>query len=294
MAPEHTEASYRAAFAAGADLVEPDVVVSKDGVLVVRHEPELGSTTDVAERFEYAGRHTRKRAGRVAETGWFAEDFTMAELRTLNARERLSQLRRESAEFGESVRGTRLTQILSLTELVAITKQAAPQVGLVIELKHDGRTRRLGHDFTQLLAEQLDGHWDASPMQDVRWESFEYELLERMRDQQLPGKRILLVTPAAAEPGEAGPEWLSDAALDRVAKHHHGVSVHVSQLSRNLVRRAHQRGLEIFSYTVRPEAQFIPATFGGNYVDFVQHLADTGVDALFCDDPAGTIAALDA
>ncbi|WP_201518561.1 glycerophosphodiester phosphodiesterase family protein [Gulosibacter hominis] len=294
VAPEHTEASYRAAFAAGVDLVEPDVVVSKDGILVVRHEPELGSTTDVAERFEYGGRHTCKRAGRIAETGWFAEDFTLAELRTLSARERLPQLRRDSAVVGEHARGTRLTQILSLTDLVTLTRQTAPRVGLVIELKHDGRTRRLGYDFAELLAEQLDGLWDASPLRDVRWECFEYGLLERMREKNLPGKRILLIAPAVAEHDEAGPGWLSDAALDRVAAHHHGISVHVSQLSRGLVQRAHQRGLEIFSYTVRPEPQFLPPAFGGNAADYLHYLAETGVDALFCDDPAGAITALGA
>lgn len=293
VAPEHTEASYRAAFAAGADLVEPDLVVSKDGTLVVRHEPELGSTTDVAERFEYSGRHTRKRWGRVAETGWFAEDFTMAELRTLNARERLADLRLDSARFAERASGSRLTKILSLTELVGLTERVAPQVGFVIELKHDARTLRLGRDFVTLLAEQLHDYWDAAPLRQVRWESFEYGLLERMRERDLPGNRILLVTPVAIDPDEAGPEWLTDAGLDRVARHHQGISVHISQLERGLVRRAHERGLEIFSYTVRPERQFLPPEFAGHPADYVRHLAETGVDALFCDDPAGALAALE-
>lgn len=291
IAPEHTETSYRAAFAAGVDLVEPDVVVSKDGVLVVRHEPELSSTTDVADRFEYRSRLTRKRYGRIAETGWFAEDFTLAELNTLNARERLPQLRPASAHYGDSAAGTTLSRILTLADLIELTSETAPEVGLVIELKHDARTRRIGHDYVDLIEQQLAGYWDAPAMREVRWESFELDLLERMRERDLPGKRILLVSPAPSDPHEEGPSRLTDSGLDGIT-HHDGVSVYISQLDADLVERAHARELEAMSYTVRPEDAFLPPSYRGRYDDYVRDLAATGVDALFCDDPGSAIAAL--
>lgn len=91
--PEHTLASYAKAIEDGADFVEPDLVSSKDGALIIRHENEIGSTTDVADHPEFADRKTTKTVDGVAETGWFSEDFTLAELKTLRARERLPQIR---------------------------------------------------------------------------------------------------------------------------------------------------------------------------------------------------------
>src|SRR3954452_13771701 len=91
--PEHTVASVEVAMDLGAELIEPDVVVSRDGALVVRHENELSRSTDVATRPEFGARRTTRRVGEVEQTGWFAEDFTLAELRTLRAVERMPQLR---------------------------------------------------------------------------------------------------------------------------------------------------------------------------------------------------------
>src|SRR5690554_2302093 len=93
--PEHTAASYRLAIEMGVDAIEPDVVVSSDGVLVVRHENEIGGTTNVADHPEFADRHTKKTVDGQKISGWFVEDFTWAELSTLRARERLPKLRPE-------------------------------------------------------------------------------------------------------------------------------------------------------------------------------------------------------
>src|SRR3954454_16332942 len=91
--PEHSRSSYDLALAMGADAVEPDVVVSRDGVLVVRHENEISGSTDVADRLEFARRRTTKTIDGVEVSGWFVEDFTWDELSTLRCRERLPQLR---------------------------------------------------------------------------------------------------------------------------------------------------------------------------------------------------------
>ena len=97
--PEHTRSAYELAFALGADAVEPDIVATRDGVLVLRHENEISGTTDVATRPEFAGRRTTREVDGAALTGWFTEDFTWAELSTVRARERLGGIRQASASF---------------------------------------------------------------------------------------------------------------------------------------------------------------------------------------------------
>jgi glycerophosphoryl diester phosphodiesterase len=114
--PEHTASSYRLAFAMGVDAVEPDVVATADGVLVLRHENEISGTTDVADRPEFADRRTTKRVDGARLTGWFTEDFTWAELTTLRCRERIPALRPGSAEHNDTEPILRLSDLLDLVE----------------------------------------------------------------------------------------------------------------------------------------------------------------------------------
>jgi glycerophosphoryl diester phosphodiesterase len=115
--PEHTRSAFELAIDQGADLIEPDVVLSGDGVLVVRHETELSRTTDVADRPEFAGRRTTRTFGAVERTGWFSEDFTLAELRTLRATERMADLRPLNTAY-DGREG-----VLTLAEVVAIARR---------------------------------------------------------------------------------------------------------------------------------------------------------------------------
>jgi glycerophosphoryl diester phosphodiesterase len=132
--PEHTRSSYELAVALGADAVEPDIVITKDGVLVVRHENEISGTTDVAQHPEFAERHTTKRIDGVTLTGWFTEDFTWAELATLRARERLPELRQHSSSFDGAEPMLRLSELLELVEEAA--DRTARPLRLVAEIKH--------------------------------------------------------------------------------------------------------------------------------------------------------------
>ncbi len=130
--PEHTRSSYELALALGVDAVEPDIVASKDGVLVVRHENEISTTTDVADRPEFAARKTTKRIDGQALTGWFTEDFTWNELSTLRSRERLPELRTSSASFDDAQGVLRLMDVLDIVRAASL--EHGREIGVVLEI----------------------------------------------------------------------------------------------------------------------------------------------------------------
>src|SRR5882757_7298556 len=114
--PEHTLTSYFIAMQDGADYVEPDLVMTKDGVLVARHENEIGGTTDVADHPEFASRRAKKTIGGVVHDGWFTEDFTLAELKTLRARERIPEIRPANSRFDGQFEVPTFEEILALID----------------------------------------------------------------------------------------------------------------------------------------------------------------------------------
>jgi hypothetical protein len=148
--PEHTLASYQLAIERGADFIEPDLVVTKDGVLIARHEPDITGTTDVADHPEFANRKTTKMLDGVAVTGWFAEDFTLAEIKTLRAVERLSF--RERTFDG-------VFEIPTLDEIIDLVKQTerdtGKKIGIYPETKHPTYFAEKGYDTSQLLVDDL-------------------------------------------------------------------------------------------------------------------------------------------
>ena len=138
--PEHTLLSYERAIEEGADFIAPDLVPTRDGVLVARHENNITDTTDVADHSEFANRKTTKTIDGETQTGWFTEDFTLAELKTLRAKERLPQLRPANAAFNGQA------QILTLDEVIALAKRAAKEqgrpIGIYPETKHPSYSPR--------------------------------------------------------------------------------------------------------------------------------------------------------
>src|SRR5690606_19309606 len=148
--PEHSRSSYELAFAMGVDAVEPDVVATKDGVLVIRHENEISGTTDVAAHAEFADRRTTKRIDGQTLTGWFTEDFTWAELATLRTRDRLPKLRASSASFDGA------QPILTLTDLLQMVREASfehgREIGVVLEIKHATYFSSIGLDLVPLIS----------------------------------------------------------------------------------------------------------------------------------------------
>lgn len=278
--PEHTAASYLRAIAAGVDAVEPDIVFSRDGVAVVRHENEISETTDVADRPEFASRRTRKTVdGRVLE-GWFAEDFTWDELATLRCRERIPLIRPQSAAHDDVWPMLRLSDLLTLLDQAGAARGRA--VGLVAEIKHAQFFSAHGFDVAGIVAATLrERGWGMGDAARPLWiESFERTALGELRAQGIAAQYIYLMeahgVPAdlLARWGEAAPSYaaqLSDIgalAAEREAPID-GISLDKSLLlgaagaaeagaiAAALVERAHATGLSVFTWTARAENAFL-------------------------------------
>lgn len=301
--PEHTRSSYALAFALGVDAVEPDVVFTRDGVAVVRHENEIGGTTDVAAHPRFADRRTTRIVDGVALEGWFTEDFTWDELATLRCRERLPELRPASAGFDGQEPPLRLRELLDLV-------RAAPrEIGVVLEVKHATHFAALGHDVAALLHAELEAAGWAHGEGTLIVESFEPTILSQLRDRGIPADYVLLFEAdgrpfdLVAAQGSAAPSYrdlASPAGLDRLVGAVDGISLDALMLIGppeaavpGVVSAAHARGLRVFTWTCRPENLFLapryrigtdPAAFG-DYAAEWREIAATGVDGVFVDHP---------
>lgn len=309
--PEHTRSSYDLALELGVDAVEPDVVVTKDRVLVVRHENEIGSTTDVAAHPEFADRRTTKTIDGAEITGWFTEDFTWAELATLRCRERLPQLRPGSASFDGEQPPLRLRDVLDIVRLASLDQ--GREIGVVLEIKHATYFAGLGVDVAGLVAAELQASGWADGALPLVLESFESTVLMQLREHGIRGSYIYLFE-AAGRPydlvaalGRNAPTYPSlatPAGLDGLVGVVDGISLDKrmilapDRLGRPtgpapIVAEAHARGLRVFTWTCRPENSFLLPSFRlgrdksalGEYEAEWQVIADAGVDGVFVDHP---------
>ena len=302
--PEHTASAYRLAISQGADAVEPDLVPTSDGVLVIRHENEISGTTDVAEHPEFAGRKTTKVVDGVSHTGWFTEDFTWAELSTLTARERLVKTRPANTKY-DGQEG-----ILRLVDLIDMLEAASRPVVMVAELKHANYFDGLGLPLEATFARGI-ASW-AKP-DNLIVESFEQTALQRVQELNVPG-RVTFLADAAGSPADqvarfgsearAFADYLTDAGLARLAEEVDGVSVDKALLmksdaggsvtgSTDLISRARSAGLETYTWTLRAENRFLPKNFRhgirsreqGDWRREYELIMRTGVDGVFADQP---------
>ncbi len=194
--PEHTLEAYRLGIALGADFIEPDLVPTKDGVLIARHEPELGSTTDVGSRPEFADRYTTKPLDGVPVSGWFSEDFTLAEIKTLYARERIPQVRPDNTQYDGQYRVPTLEEVVDLVKQVEA--ETGRQVGIFPETKHptysEHEGRRLdgspiGTDTSQALVDTLVAEGFTDPAR-VIVQSFEVANLIELQTEIMPAAGV--------------------------------------------------------------------------------------------------------
>lgn len=272
--PEHTRSSYELAIQMGVDAVEPDLVVSRDGVLVIRHENELSTTTDVADRPEFAGRRTIKRIDGLDHSGWFAEDFTWDELATLRCRERIPGIRPGSAAFDDQEPPLRLRDLLALLD---DHRAGGREVIPVIEIKHAAYFASLGHDMARLVESELAASgWNERR---VVIESFELAILRHLRERGTSAELVFLIDadgiPAdqLSDPtARTYADWMTPDGLDVLATEVDGISPDKMIIlapdaegratgPAPLVDRAHARGLAVFTWTCRPENAFLLPEF---------------------------------
>jgi len=308
--PEHTLAAYWLAIQQGADFIEPDLVSTRDGVLVARHENAIAlvhpdgrlreATTDVMQHPEFAQRCTTKTVDGLALTGWFTEDFTLAELKTLRACERLPGLRPAGARFDGMFEVPTLAEILALLAHANVGR--ARPVGLYPETKHPSYFRSIGLPLEPALLAALQG-WQAP----VFLQSFEVGNLQVMA-QHTAWPRIQLIEAAgqpwdwaAAGKAEGYEQMRQPTGLAAVARYAHGIGVHAEcVLPRHngrlaapttLVADAHRVGLLVHVWTLRAENHFLPLddqrgndpAVWGDLAGYTCRLLDLGIDGFFTD-----------
>jgi glycerophosphoryl diester phosphodiesterase len=289
--PEHTAASYQLAIDLGAELIEPDVVISRDGVLVVRHESELSLSTDVAARPEFTDRRTTKDVDDRVRTGWFAEDFTLAELRTLRAVERMPDLRPLNTAYDGHF------GILTLGEVISLARTRSTDdrpIRVLAELKHADWSTQHGLPMAELVAAELRRLDATDASGPVMVQSFEPAVLRDLRT--LLGddgpQMIQLVRDDAA-----GDRMVSRPSLREISTYAQGIGPSRERIldrrPSTLVEEAHRAALTVFCWTLRAENAFLPphlrvgdAPDGlGDALAEARQLLAMGVDGLITDSP---------
>lgn len=290
--PEHTLAAYALGARLGADYIEPDLVSTKDGVLVARHENEISATTDVADHPEFASRRTTKTIDGVTLSGWFTEDFTLQELKTLRAKERIPELRPRNTLYD------RRYEIPTLREVIALARRL--RVGIYPETKHPSYFRGIGLPLEKPLVRALK-RFDGS----VFVQSFEVGNLKAL-DKEIDVPLVQLLGARSGRPADSTTTTYGDmatpAGLKEIAKYADGVgpskdyivprdATGRSQPPSSFVRDAHRAGLVVHPYTFRNENAFLPlelrrgvdpSAYGDAFAEYAQFLA-LGVDGVFTD-----------
>jgi glycerophosphoryl diester phosphodiesterase len=311
--PEHTLGSYKMAISQGADFIEPDVVSTKDHVLVARHDNWLADTTDVESRPEFAALKKTKTIDGVSRTDWFSEDFTFAELRKLRTEERIPALRPNNTVFNG------LEQIPTVEEVVRLARDN--HVGVYPETKHPTYFDGVGLSLEEPLVALLSKYGFKDPSDKVFIQSFETANLRDLRDKTKV--RLIQLIDSTGAPydfvASGDPRTYDDlvkpSGLRFVASYADAVGPNTSRIvpvdangrlgrPTTLIRDAHRLRLDVHTWTVRGENQQLPADFRqgdpsapgyeraiGNVNGWLALLYKLGVNGVFCDDPSAGVSA---
>ena len=277
--PEHTLESYRLAARMGADFIEPDLVSTKDGILIARHENEIGGTTDAADRFP--DRKATKTVDGQSITGWFAEDFTLAEIKTLRAKERLAT---RSHDYDGKFEVPTFDEVIDLAQ--ALGRELGRPIGIYPETKHPTYFRGIGLPIEPKLLASLASHGWNTREAPVFIQSFETGNLKALRT-ETKVRLIQLVSDPAMVAGDG---------LKAIAAYADGIGPEKRLLipvgrdgslgePTDLVARAHAAGLLVHVWTVRIDKEFLPAGYQGKPEAEFQKLRALGVDGVFTDFP---------
>jgi glycerophosphoryl diester phosphodiesterase len=318
--PEHTLASYELAARMGADYVEPDLVTTKDHVLVARHEPNITDTTNVADHPEFAGRKTTKTIDGVTQTGWFTDDFTLAELKTLRAKERLPLVRQRNTLYDGRYEVPTFQEVINLVK--RLSHELHRDIGIYPETKHPTYFRDEGLPLEELLVQTLNRNGLNHHGAKVFVQSFEISNLEAL-NKVLRVPIVQLLDSPNLKPADVvkagGTTTYGDlataAGLKDVAKYADGVgpaktyivprdAAGNSLAPTSFVPDAHAAGLVVHPYTFRNENQFLPAELRvgnpadpnfpnlyGKAFDEDQQFFKLGIDGLFTDNSDTAVAA---
>jgi glycerophosphoryl diester phosphodiesterase len=282
--PEHTIESYRLAAEMGADFIEPDLVATKDGVLIARHENEISGTTDVAEKF--AGRKRTAEIDGTMVTGWFSEDFTLAEIKTLRATERLPF---RSHEYDGRFEIPTFEEVVTLAQELGRARGRA--VGVYPETKHPTYFRSIGLPLEERLLDVLARHGWNTGGSPVFIQSFE-DNLRRIRP--LTTVRLIRLIEGRVP---------SDDELREIRTYADGIGPNTRLIvpctpdrallpPTDLVTRAHVAGLVVHAWTLRAEPVFLSPSYHGDFGAEFRQLRDLGVDGVFTDFPDAAVTAL--
>ena len=314
--PEHTLAAYELAARMGADYIEPDLVTTSDGVLVARHEPEIGGTTDVADHPEFADRWATKTIDGVACTGWFTEDLTLAELKTLRARERIPAVRQPNTLYDGRFEVPTFTEVLELRE--RLSDELHREIGVYPETKHPSYFAAIGRPLEPALVRALaDAGLNRSDAP-VFVQSFETRNLQglgrtlEVRLVQLVGAQGAPADLVAAGDPRTYADLVTPAGLAAIAEYADAVGPDKTQVipcnpagaragPTSLVADAHAVDLLVHPYTFRNENRFLPVGLrrgdsptdhGDAFAEYAAFFA-AGVDGVFADQPDTAVAARD-
>lgn len=309
--PEHTLGSYALAITMGADYVEPDLVMTKDGHLIARHDSELGQTTDVAQIVEFAHRKRTLTIDGIEVTGWFSEDFTLAEIKALRAIERIPNYRPGNARMNGAFRIPTFQEIIDLVKSMQISQRR--QIGIYPEIKHSTHFKRLGLPMEQLVVDTFRSNGYTESEAPVYIQSFEVTNLKELKN--LTALRLLQLyeSDKTTQPydqvvlgmGLTYGDMATPSGLKEVAKYASAVGPDKSYIiprdSENrlgiptsFVTDAHMVGLKVHPYTFRAENVFLPAEFRSNDMsesaigdlsDELRAYIATDIDGLFSDQP---------
>ncbi|MFE1905090.1 glycerophosphodiester phosphodiesterase [Streptomyces gardneri] len=307
--PEHTLGSYRHALELGAHVIEQDLVPTRDGHLVCRHENDITGTTDVADHPEFASRKTTKSVDGTTLTGWFTEDFTLAELKTLRAKERIPGTRQENTLYDGRWTIPTFEEVLRWAEEEG--RRRGRDVWLHVETKHPTYFRSLGLGLEERLAKLLRRYGRHRANSPVFLQSFEPSSIQRLA-KLVDSPGVVLLSAASSRPWDfvqAGdPRTVADlvtpAGLRWIASYAQGIGPTLDLVipkdatgrlgtPTTLVRDAHAEGLVLHPYTHRNENSFLPADFRrgtdptayGDSFGALKRYLETGIDGIFSDNP---------